>query len=124
MEQKERKETKTNNTKTQQYCLVFLHENHKKYWSSHTKYYEPFLIAPTGKDDRKTIQDYFSTTYGLEVSVRPSFGNRRLIPGLEDIHPGIGVNLFHAQIQTGKIVLHLHSKHEKDTWITHSLIIL
>lgn len=54
-------------------CLVFLHENHKKYWSSHQKDYEPFLILPTNKDDRASIQDYFSATYGLEVSVRPSF---------------------------------------------------
>jgi len=61
------------NDGTKYFCLVFLHENHKKYWSSHKKNYEPFLIEPIGKDDRKTVQDYFSATYGLEVSVRPSF---------------------------------------------------
>ena len=53
--------------------LVFLHESHKSYWSSLSSSYEPFLIEPTGSDDRRTVQDYFSATFGLEVSVRPSF---------------------------------------------------
>lgn len=73
------KQPKKRSPKNTYYCLVFLHENHKKYWSSHRKYYEPFLIEPIGKDDRKTVQDYFSATYDLEVSVRPSFGSGVLI---------------------------------------------
>ncbi len=90
-------------------CVVFLHEDHKKYWSSHQKQYEPFLIEPIGKDDRKSIQDYFSVTYGLEVSVRPSFGHT--------VYQWNIVKLFHAQIQTGKISLPVFSKEEKEQWI-------
>jgi len=72
-EEIQEKKIKKQRPKNTYCCLIFLHENHTKYWSSHQKYYEPFLIEPIGKDDRKTIQDYFSTTYALEVSVRPSF---------------------------------------------------
>lgn len=90
-------------------CLVFLHENHTKYWSSATWHYEPFLIEPIGKDDRKTVQDYFSATFGLEVSVRPSFwhGTFWKTP----------VKLFHAQIQIGKLSLPTFSKKEKEKWM-------
>jgi hypothetical protein len=65
--------TKNLKLKTRHACLVFLHEAHKSYWSSAKNHYEPFLIDPTNKDDRRTVQDYFSATFGLEVSVRPSF---------------------------------------------------
>jgi hypothetical protein len=78
-ERQDKNPKKQNSLKDSYYCLVFLHENHKRYWSSHKKYYEPFLIQPIEKDDRKTIQDYFSATYNLEVSVRPSFGDGILI---------------------------------------------
>ncbi len=97
-------------------CLVFLHENHKKYWSSHATHYEPFLIGQTGKDDRKTIQDYFSTVYDLEVSVRPSFGSARF--------EKVPVKLFHAQIQTGKISFQNYPKSEKNNWMKNFLTIL
>jgi hypothetical protein len=53
--------------------IVFLHEAHKSYWSSSSHHFEPFLIEPTSSDDRRTVQDYFSATFELEVSVRPSF---------------------------------------------------
>lgn len=89
-------------------CLVFLHENHTKYWSSHQKYYEPFLIEAIGKDDRKSIQDYFSATYDLEVSVRPSFWNAQY----GDLH----TKLFHAQIQTWNISFPTFPKEEKKRW--------
>jgi hypothetical protein len=112
-------------------CLVFLHENHKKYWSSTRPHYEPFLIEPIGKDDRKTIQDYFSATFGLEVSVRPSFGNAKLTPERKDFTPGLRiqnlgvlwVKLFHAQIQTGKIALLDYTKSEKEDWVKKVLTI-
>jgi len=98
--------------------MVFLHENHSKYWSSSAGHYEPFLIEPSGKDDRKSVQDYFSATYDLEVSVRPSFGSGILIPGLRLPNPVVlSVKLFHAQIQTGNWTFPAFPKSEKNEWV-------
>jgi A/G-specific adenine glycosylase len=90
-------------------CLVFLHEAHKVYWSSISSHFEPFLIEPTSKDDRRTVQDYFSATFDLEVSVRPSFWSGKF--------EWIPVKLFHAQIQTGKPKFKTFSKSEKEEWM-------
>jgi hypothetical protein len=89
--------------------VVFLHEAHKVYWSSLSSHFEPFLIEPTSSDDRRTVQDYFSATFGLEVSVRPSFWS--------GIFEWMSVKLFHAQIQTGALKQKTFSKSEKEEWI-------
>ncbi len=94
--------------------VVFLHEAHKSYWSSISSRFEPFLIEPTSKDDRRTVQDYFSVTFGLEVSVRPSFWS-----GLFEWMP---VKLFHAQIQTGVLKQKTFSKSEKALWQEKNII--
>ncbi len=93
--------------------VVFLHESHKSYWSSLSSHYEPFLIEPTGADDRRTVQDYFSATFGLEVSVRPSFWS--------GIFDGTPVKLFHAQIQTGTLKQKTFSKSEKEKWMGENI---
>ena len=93
--------------------VVFLHEAHKSYWSSISSHFEPFLIEPIGKDDRRTVQDYFSATFGLEVSVRPSFWS-----GLFEWMP---VKLFHAQIQTGTLTQKTFSKSEKEEWMVKNI---
>ncbi len=95
--------------------VVFLHEAHKSYWGSSSHHFEPFLIEPTSSDDRRTVQDYFSATFGLEVSVRPSFWS-----GTFDNMP---VRLFHAQIQTGSLKQKTFSKKEKDDWIGKNIIL-
>ncbi len=89
--------------------VVFLHEAHKVYWSSISSHFEPFLIEPTSSDDRRTVQDYFSVTFSLEVSVRPSFWS-----GIFEWMP---VKLFHAQIQTGNLKQKTFSKKEKEEWM-------
>lgn len=94
--------------------IVFLHEAHKSYWSSTSSHFEPFLIEPTSKDDRRTVQDYFSATFGLEVSVRPSFWS-----GLFEWMP---IKLFHAQIQTGSLKQKTFSKKEKEEWVGKNII--
>lgn len=94
--------------------VVFVHEGHKVYWSSTSSHFEPFLIEPTSKDDRRTIQDYFSATFGLEVSVRPSFWS-----GIFEWMP---VKLFHAQIQTGSLKQKTFSKKEKEEWLKKNII--
>lgn len=95
--------------------VVFLHEAHKSYWSSLSNHFEPFLIEPTSSDDRRTVQDYFSATFSLEVSVRPSFWN-----GIFEWMP---VKLFHAQIQTGTLKQKTFLKKDKDDWIGKKLIL-
>jgi A/G-specific adenine glycosylase len=95
--------------------VVFLHEAHKVYWSSTLTHYEPFLIEPTHKDDRRTVQDYFTATFGLEVSVRPSFWS--------GVFEWMSVKLFHAQIQTGTLKQKTFSKKDKDDWIGKKLIL-
>lgn len=94
--------------------VVFVHEGHKVYWSSTSSHFEPFLIEPTSKDDRRTVQDYFSATFGLEVSVRPSFWS--------GIFEWMLVKLFHAQIQTGILKQKTFSKKEKEEWIGKNII--
>lgn len=94
--------------------VIFLHESHKSYWSSTSAHYEPFLIEPIDSDDRRTVQDYFSATFGLEVSVRPSFGS-----GVFDWTP---VKLFHAQIQTGTLKQKTFSKKEKEEWVGRNVL--
>jgi hypothetical protein len=106
--------TKNQRLKTRYACLVFLHEAHKVYWSSISSHFEPFLVEPTSSDDRRTVQDYFSATFGLEVSVRPSFWS-----GIFDWMP---VKLFHAQIQTGTLKQKTFSKQQKEGWIKEKVI--
>lgn len=51
--------------------LLFLHENHQKYFSSKPDQYAPFhLTAPL--NTRHRIQEYFRRMYNLELAVRPA----------------------------------------------------
>ncbi len=49
---------------------LFLHENHKQYFSSNTKQFQPFVL-PAGYNTRAGIKKYFLEKYGLTLSVRP-----------------------------------------------------
>lgn len=53
--------------------VVFLHEGHRKYFSSEKKKYAPFLL-PKGYTTRAAIKDYFAKIYQLTLSVRPPHG--------------------------------------------------
>lgn len=52
-------------------AMVFLHENHVRYFSSKKHQYAPFLL-PRGFYTRAGIKDYFTRRYGVTVAVRPS----------------------------------------------------
>ena len=54
--------------------VVVLHENHKTYFSlPWSAAYTPFMLDPAlHNDTRKHVQDFFRTTYRLELSVRPA----------------------------------------------------
>ncbi len=60
-------------------AVVFLHENHKKYFSSVKKEYKPFVL-PSGYNTRAGIKKYFLEKYGLQLAVRPPH-EKKLIKG-------------------------------------------
>lgn len=80
---------------------VFLHENHRKYFSPEARKYVPFML-PRGYDSRKAIKDWFREHSGLSVSVRPP--HRNLIMKSRTI---IFVN---AQILSGQHTFFIFSK--------------
>lgn len=76
--------------------IVYLHQDHKIYYSLSDDSYIPFTLAPSeDRDTRKYVQEYFRNRYSLELSVRPI--HKKWIT--EDGSPYIAVN---AQIQAGK----------------------
>ena len=84
-------------------AVVFLHENHQRYFSSKDKVYAPFVL-PKGYDSRAGIKDWFQKKYGLAVSVRPPHG--KLIRGKKRIL------LMNAQILSGHQDFAVFSKKE------------
>ncbi len=58
-------------------AVVFLHENHKKYFSSVQKSYQPFFL-PASHNTRAGIKSWFRERYGLEVAVRPPHKKTRV----------------------------------------------
>jgi A/G-specific adenine glycosylase len=53
-------------------ALVFLHVEHRRYYSAARSSYRPFLV-PEGSATRTGIKAYFKERYGLSLSVRPPF---------------------------------------------------
>ena len=82
-------------------AIIFLHENHKKYFSANTKKYEPFVL-PSGYNTRSGIKRYFFEKYDLTLAVRPPH-DKRLIKG----QPMLFVN---AQILLGNPVFAIFPK--------------
>jgi A/G-specific adenine glycosylase len=72
--------------------MLWLHEEHRLYYSSEAKTFQPFVLPPE-YNTRAGIKDYFREHYGLELAVRPP--HRRLVM-LEG--PTLWVN---AQILSG-----------------------
>lgn len=72
---------------------VFLHENHKKYFSLNKKKFKPFVLS-SGYNTRAGIKKYFYEKYNLSLSVRP--------PHKKEIIQGKPTLLVNAQILLGK----------------------
>lgn len=72
---------------------VFLHENHRRYFSSLQSRYQPFRLPPA-YNSRAGIKEWFQKQHGLSVSVRPP--HKRI---LREGAPMIWVN---AQILRGR----------------------
>lgn len=74
--------------------IVFLHENHKIYYSSDFDALKPFELWTSTQDHRHFIKDYFIEAFWLSVSVRPAFKKIK--------KAGKTYFLYHAQIQAWK----------------------
>ncbi len=74
-------------------ALVFLHANHRQYFSSGKRQYRPFLL-PRGYTTRAAIKEYFTKQYGLTLAVRPPHGVAT--------RQGEPLLLVHAQILLGE----------------------
>lgn len=74
-------------------AVVFLHKDHREYYSQNPKKYEPFLL-PLGISTREGIKKYFKDTYGLTLSVRP--------PHKTEVKKGKRTLSVNAQVLLGK----------------------
>lgn len=74
--------------------VVFLHENHKIYFSSDYDEFKPFELWISSDDHRHFVKDYFLENFKLSLSVRPAFKKLK--------KAGKTYFLYHAQIQKGK----------------------
>ena len=83
---------------------IFLHENHKVYYSAAAKVFKPFVL-PRGYNTRAGIKKYFQTKYGLALSVRPPH-QKTLIRGKPTL-------LINAQILLGKPLFATFLKKER-----------
>jgi A/G-specific adenine glycosylase len=85
-------------------AYVFLHEAHKKYFSSDKKRFRPFVL-PVGCNTRAAIKKYFLEKYHLTLSVRP--------PHEKTVRRGKPIFLVNAQILLGKPVFKVFSKKDR-----------
>jgi len=82
---------------------LFLHEGHRKYYSSEKKRFHPFVL-PNGYTTRADIKQYFLEKYGLTLAVRPPH-EKRIIEGRATL-------LVNAQILLGEPKFALFSKND------------
>jgi len=73
-------------------AIVFLHENHQKYFSSDQTVFKPFIL-PIGLTSRQQIKQYFAQNFQLDLAVRPPY-----LKGNLDEQPMLVIN---AQILLG-----------------------
>lgn len=88
--------------------IVFIHEDHKEYYSKNPDVLEPFFLWKTNNDHRHFIKDYFKNNFALSLSVRPAYKKISL--------PKWDFYFYHAQIQTWEHDFGIFSKKEKKAW--------
>lgn len=86
---------------------LWLHENHKKYFSQDPDKFHPFVL-PCGVVSRNGIKKYFSKNYGLALSVRP--------PHKRAYFSGAPVLFVNAQILQGWHEFGIFSKSDAEEW--------
>lgn len=104
-EGKEKKSKSKNFDTKKAKVYLFLHKNHKEYYSTNKKIYKPFVLSAK-INTRELIKKYFREKYRLELSVRP--------PHKKIVVDGEPVMLVNAQIQTGKHSFFVFSKKDRE----------
>ena len=84
--------------------IIFIHKDHKVYYSENPDRLEPWILKNAPKEHRHFIQEYFEKKYNLELSVRPAHKQIKWEPNLF---------FYHAQVQTGTHDFWEFSKREK-----------
>lgn len=92
--------------KKAQVC-VFLHENHKRYFSADAKTFRPFVLS-SGYNTRAGIKAYFQKQHALALSVRP--------PHQKVLLAGRPTLLVNAQILLGTPPFSVFSKADKEQY--------
>lgn len=109
--------TKAKNTfpAKQAQTFLFLHENHRRYFSSQPDYFEPFQL-PVPVNTRHTIQEYFARHYHLELAVRPPFAK-----GYVNEQPTLFTR---AQILLGQPPFATFTKQDANTYLERDSIVM
>lgn len=102
----EKKQIKINKKEAE--IIVFLHENHKEYYSSNADILEPFFLWKSPNDHRHYIKEYFQKTYQLSLSVRPAY--KKIASKKWNYF------FYHAQIQAGSHEFWIFPKNDKQQW--------
>ena len=84
--------------------IIFIHKDHKVYYSENPDRLEPWILKNVPREHRHFIQEYFEKNYNLELSVRPAYKQIKWEPNLF---------FYHAQVQTGTHDFWEFSKGEK-----------
>ena len=88
--------------------IVFIHKDHKIYYSEDPDTLKPWILKNAPKDHRHSIQGHFRNHYDLELSVRPAY---KEVQWKDE-----NIFFYHAQIQTGDHDFWEFSKSEKKQW--------
>ena len=88
--------------------IVFIHEDHKEYYSLNPDTIEPFLLGKSSEDHRHFIKDFFKNNFKLSLSVRPAY--KKISLKKWDYF------FYHAQIQTWEHEFWIFSKKDKNHW--------
>lgn len=98
---------KSNFPQAEAQTFLFLHENHKKYFSP-KKTFEPFIL-PAPLNTRARIKAYFERQFGLKLSIRPPYKKAYVneVPTL----------FTRAQILLGEYNFHTFEPDEVQSWL-------
>lgn len=87
--------------------VLFLHNNHKMYYSSEPEKYVPFIL-PAPLNTRARIKEYFARQYDLQLSIRPPYQQGYL--------EGTPTQFTRAQILLGTLQFAEFSKADAVAW--------
>ena len=106
----EKKVEKIRNTidKKDAEIIVFIHEDHKEYFSANEDILEPFYLWKNAEDHRHFIKNHFKSNFNLSLSVRPAYKKISMKKW--------NYFFYHAQIQTWNHEFGIFSKKEKIDW--------